>query len=55
MQSNFYEYPLQNELAPILYRDFIQSLEEKKGVDTTKKINEIEEEIAAKEDNWPPK
>lgn len=46
LQTNFYEFPLQNLQAPILYRDFIQRLEEKKGIDTMKRINEHEEEVS---------
>jgi hypothetical protein len=44
LQSNFSEFPLQNTQAPILYRDFIQELETKKGINTTKRMNELEEE-----------
>ena len=47
LQANFYEFPLQNIQAPILYRDFIQRLEEKKGIDTMKRINQHEEEVSA--------
>ena len=47
MQANFFEFPLQNIQAPILYRDFIQRLEEKKGIDTMKRINQHEEEVSA--------
>ena len=41
---------MQNSLAPILYRDFIEKLEDKKKVDTTKRMKELEMEMT-KESN----
>ena len=49
MQSNFYEFPVQSSQAPIVYRDFITELEGKMGVDTARKIAELNAEAAAAE------
>ena len=44
IKANFYEFPLQDPNAPIRYRDFVSRLEQKKGLDTTERIKEMEEE-----------
>ena len=44
LQANFFEFPLQNKLAPLNYRKMIEELEVMKGVDISKNLNKEEDD-----------